>query len=297
MPATQSPTLQYTKKASPSSSSSSSTGVGIVSTLQDHQRQTLTKFKDSLPELLSTKNTSASEHAVALEFLMSDTALYCYLQGNKWDLANAQKQWLESVVWRVHTFRPHLISFEDADIRSQAERKTNYVNGFDKEGRPIIYLKKKADKKELETAIKIMPEHIHQIVIIMDFTLYNQAQSTPIPIALETIRILTTHYPERLARAYLVNAPVSLRIFLKIVWPFLDEPTRNKIHFVSAPGKQKQEKNKENMQQDSKPIAVVDPLINDWISLDMLEITYGGTLDFDYEHQVYWKSVQELGIV
>ncbi|CAG8695488.1 1534_t:CDS:2 [Ambispora leptoticha] len=265
MPASQTPTLQYTKKAS--SSSSSITGVGIVSTLQDNQQQILTKFRDSLPELLSTKDISASEHAAALKFLMSDTALYCYLQGNRWNLADAQKQWLKSVEVLNHKAGVKLLVFM------------------------------------LETAIKIMPEHIHQVVIIMDFTLYNQAQSTPIPVALETIQILTTHYPERLARAYLVNAPFSLRMFLKIVWPFLDEMTRNKIQFVSAPGKQNQDmkeevgENGENMQQDSKTVAVVDPLISDWISLDMLEITYGGTLDFDYEHQVYWKSAQELGIV
>jgi len=41
-----------------------------------------------------------------------------------------------------------MMSHKDEDISKCTRWRTNYVNGFDKSGRPIIYLKKRADKKE-----------------------------------------------------------------------------------------------------------------------------------------------------
>lgn len=120
-----------------------------------------------------------------------------------------------------------------------------------------------------------MPPGVHQIVLIMDFTLYNEAQSTPMSVAIETIKILTAHYPERLARAYIVNAPIGMRLFLNLVWPFLDDRTRNKVRMVTT-GKGE---------------------LLDWIDEDSLEVAYDGKLDFVFDHDVYWSKVKEERLV
>jgi len=61
------------------------------------------------------------------------------------------------------------------------------------------------------------------------FLLYSIAQQ---PTA--TIHILQAHYPERLYRAYFVNAPWFFRGFMKLVNPFIDAASREKFRFVST---------------------------------------------------------------
>lgn len=116
-----------------------------------------------------------------------------------------------------------------------------------------------------------MPATAHQLVIIMDFTLFHQSHSVPLPVAHETLTILSTHYPERLARAYLINAPFLLRCFLKLLSPFMDEVTRNKIVFVdNVPTEANTQDNAETKKVKSK----INPLLLEWIG----DCTYGGCI-------------------
>jgi hypothetical protein len=141
----------------------------------------------------------------------------------------------------------------------------------------------------------VMGPSVHQTIIIMDFTLYNQAQTVPFSIARETLHILSAHYCERLARCYLVNAPFALKIFLKLLWPFVDDVTRRKLIFASVtPCDSNAEKgaNTDGGVDEMEP----DPVMLEWIDRDMLEKAYGGDLDFCYDHDEYWRSAeQQLG--
>ncbi|CAG8492419.1 10534_t:CDS:2 [Paraglomus occultum] len=293
MPQTSIPTLTPT-----------SSGTDQLSSLTPDKLKLLSQFRSNLPNLLSSQKLSPSEST--LKPITTDIALYCYLQGNRWSLAEAEKQWLKTVAWRI-AYKTSEISHEDEDVSKCARFRTNYVNGFDKFGRPLIYLKKRADKHEkhdfaaglrllvhsLETALKVMPSTAHQLVIIMDFTLFHQSHSVPLPVARETLTILSTHYPERLARAYLVNAPFLLRCFLKLLSPFMDEVTRNKIVFVdNVPTEANMQDGAETKNGKSK----IDPILAEWIDESMLEVAYGGNLNFVYEHDIYWSFAEENGI-
>ncbi|KAK9762507.1 hypothetical protein K7432_011687 [Basidiobolus ranarum] len=219
--------------------------------------------------------------------LFDDYSLYRYLKATNWSIHDAFDRLEKTKHWR-ETFRPHEITFET--IRDQAARKSNYMNGFDINGRPIIYLKKVADKNEgndpelgfkllifsLEQAIKVMPPTVYQLVVIMDFTLYSQSQSVPLGIAKRTIDTLANHYPERLGLSIMFNAPWVFSMFFNMVQPFLDKVTKEKIKFV-----------KKNQNPGStSPFSI--------IPADTLEVAYGGNHSFDYDHDEYFKHMQEL---
>ncbi|RUS33890.1 CRAL-TRIO domain-containing protein [Jimgerdemannia flammicorona] len=281
------PTLRFTGNSLQPSS---------LDTLTADEKQLVTSFRDSVPTIFP------GEHSPAMaRFLADDLTLYRYLQGEKWNLGRAQAALQKTIAWRDENgvdsgLRPE-------DVEKQSRGKTNYFNGFDRHGRPLMYIKKRNDKGEelnfkmgiqlmvlvLETAIAAMPNGVHQLIIILDFTLSNQAQPTPFSVAIETLRILTTHYPERLARACLVNAPTAMRLSLNLIWPFMDERTKSKIKFVNAAptgttpatGGSKTGKND----------------LLECIEAEALETTYGGTLEFEYNHDVYWQKAREEGLV
>ncbi|ORY02110.1 CRAL/TRIO domain-containing protein [Basidiobolus meristosporus CBS 931.73] len=223
------------------------------------------------------------------ENLFDDSSLYRYLKATNWSVQNAFDRLEKTKQWR-ETFRPNEITFEA--VRDQALQKSNYVNGFDMYGRPVIYLKKVADKHQdkdpeegfkllifcLERAIKVMPPTVHQLVVIMDFTLYSESKSIPLNIAKRTIDTLANHYPERLGLSIMYNAPWVFSMFFNMVQPFLDKVTKEKIKFV-----------KKKMADSSSPFAI--------IPADLLETTYGGNLPFDYDHDQYYQRTKELDLL
>ncbi|KAJ3201470.1 hypothetical protein HDU67_001327, partial [Dinochytrium kinnereticum] len=89
-----------------------------------------------------------------------------YLRATRWDADKAAAKLRETVRWRVE-YRPH--ELKNSDLRGESKGGNNYINGFDKEGRPIIYIKKRGKAEDpyknvqllvliIEYAIKIMPE-------------------------------------------------------------------------------------------------------------------------------------------
>src|SRR3954454_23527201 len=94
-----------------------------------------------------------------------------------------------------------------------------HMNGFDNSGHPILYLRPglentSASPSQLrfvvfnfESAIKIMPENIEKIVIIIDFNFNNcTARNSPgLGVAKEFMHVLSSHYPERLEYSLIIN--------------------------------------------------------------------------------------------
>jgi hypothetical protein len=48
------------------------------------------------------------------------------------------------------------------------------------------------------------------------------------------LTMLMNHYPERLHRVYLVDAPVLFRAFWALISPFVDPVTKEKFQFVTG---------------------------------------------------------------
>ncbi|SRR6266496_1429505 len=102
---------------------------------------------------------------------------------------------------------------------SKAVTGKMHINGFDKDGRPILYLRPGLENTlpgsdqlrytifNFESAIKIMPENVENIVIIIDFNFNNctSRRSPGLGVAKEFMHVLGSHYPERLGYAMIIN--------------------------------------------------------------------------------------------
>lgn len=182
--------------------------------------------------------------------------------------------------WSMEDFSS-LISFADDGLIRQG--------GFDKVGRPVIYCKPSLFFPSMVTD---QDELVAFFVYYMDTLLSmaaknNQEDFTAIAdlagwsmknFSMELMRImiglLQNHYPERLGRVFVINAPWVFRGAWKMIYPLLDERTRCKIY----------------LQSDSK--------IKETIAEAELEMSYGG-VHADYPNRdpiivpLYEKAARE----
>ncbi|KAI8451896.1 CRAL-TRIO domain-containing protein [Phakopsora pachyrhizi] len=112
----------------------------------------------------------------------------------------------------------------------------------------------------LERTIDLMPPGVENLSLIIDFGSNHSASSgspTTVYQAKEVIKILQTYYCERLGKAICINVPWVFWGFYKLVKPFLDSRTAEKIEF--------------------------DPVLTDLVPAEQLpKEPFGGDLDFEY---------------
>jgi hypothetical protein len=198
----------------------------------------------------------------------NDACQQRYLRAHKNNVANAVRGLYETILWR-REYQPDKITLED--VASEGLANNTFTNGFDRKGRPIIYVKKRGVLGDpvknvrllvyvLESAIKLMKNDVDRWIIVFDFQEYSRANSPPLNISKQTLDILSKHYPERLGCAFFTFTPWIFGIFWSVFSRFVDPITSKKIHFIG-----------EDMNH-----------LLELIDVDQLEKKYGGTLDFDF---------------
>ncbi|KAJ3034120.1 hypothetical protein HDV00_005441 [Rhizophlyctis rosea] len=260
--------------------------------LTEEQNSALATVRSQVKEIVPSTFTE-HEQAYAINWL-TDACLRRYLVAHKWNVENAVKGLKDTVTWRKEY---GVDSITPEEVRPESVTGCNYFNGFDKAGRPIIYLKKRAVSENpelnvrllvysIETAINAMPEGIGKLHIIMDFTHYTRANSPPLHISRLTLTILQSHYPERLGRIHMMNSPRVFSFFWSLFSPFVDPITRDKIRFVTWDKTKTFEKGGKNN----------SPVLED-IDVNVLEKDYGGKSEFTFDHDLYWKTAREVGLL
>lgn len=224
----------------------------------------------------------------------NDHCLLRYLRAHQWNIDRAFKALRETLRWR-RKYKPHLI--DPADLSEEARTGKEYLNGYDKFGRPILYLRNHRENTKnhgaqirllifnLETAIKLMPSGVEKIVLIFDFQHYSASNSPPIHVSKYFLHVLASHYPERLGMMFACNAPWYFWIFYKLIAPFIHPVTKAKIRFVEVKSMKKIKLEDEGGQWAN--------LLN-YIDINMLEEDFGGELNFEYRHEVYWPHLCEV---
>lgn len=85
--------------------------------------------------------------------------------------------------------------------------------------------------------------------------------------SVQVLNILQDHYPERLGRAFVINVPFLLNAFYKMINPFIDPATREKVKF--------------------NPNCVKDG----YFEPDMLiKENWGGNRTVEYVHEKFWPA-------
>ncbi|AQZ14607.1 PDR16 (YNL231C) [Zygosaccharomyces parabailii] len=212
-----------------------------------------------------------------------------YLRATKWEEKDAIDRIVASLAWRREFGISHMGDENGDELKSdqvsiENETGKQVVLGYENDARPILYLKPgrqntKTSRRQvqhlvfmLERVIDFMPVGQDSLALLIDFKEYpdvpkvqGNSKIPPIGVGKEVLHILQTHYPERLGKALLTNIPWIAWTFLKLIHPFIDPMTREKLVF--------------------------DQPFPDYVPVDQLDKTYGGRLDFTYKQDVYWPAL------
>jgi len=165
-------------------------------------------------------------------------------------------------------------------VKIEAETGKIILNGFDKDGRPILYMRPGRENTEtsprqlrhlvwcLERAKDFMPPGQESLVIIVDYKSTTLRTNPSISIASKVLTILQQHYVETLGRAIVTNLPMLLNFFYKGISPFLDPVTRDKMRF--------------------------NPDLLELVPKSQLDSDFGGDFEFEYDHETYWKQIVDF---
>ncbi|KAH9486476.1 CRAL-TRIO domain-containing protein C23B6.04c [Psilocybe cubensis] len=209
-----------------------------------------------------------------LRWLNQPDTIPRYMRSAKWDLPDAKKRILATLEWR-REFKPDLIRPDEVKIESETGKII--INGFDKDGRPIIYMRPGRENTEtsprqlrhlvwcLERAKDLMPPGQESLVIIVDYKSTTLRTNPSISVARKVLNILQQHYVETLGRAIVVNLPFLLNFFYKGIAPFLDPVTRDKMRF--------------------------NPDLFELVPASQLDADFGGEHEYEFEPESYWDQI------
>ncbi|KZP10091.1 CRAL/TRIO domain-containing protein [Athelia psychrophila] len=212
-----------------------------------------------------------------LKWLSRPDTIPRYMRAAKWKLEDGKKRIKGTLEWR-RDFKPDLISPDEVKIESETGKII--LNGFDIDGRPIIYMRPGHENTErsprqvrhlvwwLERARDFMPPGQESLVIIVDYKSTTLRTNPSISVASKVLTILQQHYVEHLGRALVVNLPYLLNFFYKGISPFLDPVTRDKMRF--------------------------NPNLLELIPKEQLDADFGGDYHFEFEKDSYWQQVVEF---
>ncbi|RYO76611.1 hypothetical protein DL764_010287 [Monosporascus ibericus] len=203
-----------------------------------------------------------------------------YLKATKWHEKDSEKRLLGTLAWR----REYGVEELTADhISPENETGKQVLLGYDKQTRPVHYLipgRQNTDVSPrqvqhlvfmVERVIELMPARQDTLCLLVNMAKSkNRSNTAPgIGQAREVLHILQTHYPERLGWALVINVPWVVTGFFKLIHPFMDPMTREKLKFNDD--------------------------LTKYIPKEHLMKGYeGGELDFEYDHSAYWPALNEL---
>lgn len=209
----------------------------------------------------------------------NEACLIRYLVARDWSLSKSHKMIRNTLKWREE-YKPDQISFNE--IKSVAETGKLYNHGCDKSGRPIVIMVPARENSKdyaqnlryvvytIERAVAAMPPGVEQMALLIDFKGYSRHNAPPLNVSLETLNILSNHYPERLGLALMVDSPWLFSLAWKAISPFINPRTHSKIHFLS--GDEKKEK------------------LLQYIESSDLEQRYGGQSAFLWNLESYFSN-------
>jgi hypothetical protein len=211
-----------------------------------------------------------------------------YLRATKWVVNDAISRIELTIAWRREF---GIAGAFDADnvvngdlCSEENETGKEVILGFDNDCRPCLYLKPgrqntKTSQRQvqhlvymLERVIDYMPSGQDSLALLIDFKAHpigtENGKIPPVSTGRQVLHILQTHYPERLGKALLTNIPWLGWTFLKIIHPFIDPLTREKLVF--------------------------DNPFPNYVPTEQLDKDFGGEVNFEYKHDLYWKEMIKI---
>ncbi|KAJ3366895.1 hypothetical protein HDU91_001681, partial [Kappamyces sp. JEL0680] len=230
---------------------------------------------------------------------LDDACLKRYLRATRNELDNTVNRLVNTLVWR-RDYKPDEISTDE--IAEEAATGKEFVKGFCKEGRPILYLvparenSKNYDRMmrfvvfNMELAIKLMAEGVEQMIIIVDYKNVSVMNAPPMSVSKRFLQIIGDHYPERLGISFVMYPTWYLWVFFKLLKPFIDPITIQKIHLVDPEADRK--KASDELAKTGMGGAVSSVL--QYVDEQQLLEEYGGAWKWDWDFDEYWSYVSSV---
>ncbi|KUJ22066.1 CRAL/TRIO domain-containing protein [Mollisia scopiformis] len=245
---------------------------------QKSKYQSLLEIVKSWKEVPSTQGKGGLITESEIMWLTRECLLR-YLRATKWVTAEAAKRLLGTLTWR----REYGVEDLTGDhISPENETGKQIIIGYDIAARPCHYLNPGRQNTEpsprqvqhlvfmVERVINLMVPGQETLALLINFKSSKSRSNTAPGLGQgrEVLNILQTHYPERLGRALIINIPWIVNGFFKLITPFIDPLTRQKLKF------------NDDMRQHVPP--------------EQLWNEFHGDLEFEYEHDVYWPALLRL---
>ncbi|KAJ3129947.1 hypothetical protein HK098_007213 [Nowakowskiella sp. JEL0407] len=316
-----------------------------VSPLPEHslsaeQESALQELTSILPEIVSTVDSHDNEANYAnpeqkQEVKSQETewlnrnCLLRYLRATKWNVHAAVVRLEATLNWR-REYKPLQIAAEE--VEPEAESGKIFINGFDLHGRPIIHLFPQRENTKtydrqiryvvytLEKAIKMMPEGVEQVTILVDYEHIQMSNATPLSVSRKFLQVLGDHYPERFGMGVLINPGYYLYVLFKLIGPFMDPVTKSKIHFCNLKKQAEMhdlKKTSDDHSKHHKSSSTWSSMIfgshtgdndheshvegmggwtdlMDYIHPSDLLIEFGGEKNYEINHEKYWGSLTKI---
>lgn len=244
-----------------------------------------TKYEEFLTEVRAWESLPVSSAKGAESTPLDDNermwltreCLLRYLRATKWNLAQSSTRLRSTAVWR-REFGTEKLSA--SYISPENEKGKQVQLGFDKSGRPCLYLLPQNQNTKpgprqvehlvymLERTLDLHPPAQESLALLIDFRNTSSGGTPGLGIAKQVLDILQNHYPERLGRALLTHLPWYVSLFLKAINPFIDPVTKEKIKY-------------------NEPLT-------DHVPAEQLMKASGGDIDFKYDHDLYWPALEKL---
>ncbi|PYI14059.1 CRAL/TRIO domain protein [Aspergillus violaceofuscus CBS 115571] len=225
----------------------------------------------------SVKNAPTAPLTDSERMFLTRECILRYLRASKWNVSEATTRLQRTLTWR----REYGVEKLTADyISIENETGKQVILGYDIEGRPCLYLIPSKQNTEtsdrqiehlvfmLERVIDLMGPDQETLALLVNFKETKSGQNASIGQAKQTLNFLQNHYPERMGRALVINMPFLINGFFKIITPFIDPQTRQKLKF------------NEDLRQHVPP--------------EQLMKSMGGDVEFRYDHATYWPTLNQL---
>ncbi|KAK9798213.1 hypothetical protein WJX73_007072 [Symbiochloris irregularis] len=171
-----------------------------------------------------------------------------WLRAENYNVKKAATRLREHAAWRVK-YVPHG-SIPEADVQRELDTGKAYVQGFDKHGRPLTICTGRLHSK----AVRDLDETKRFICYTLDAALRSNdikrnpegkicsifdlrgmsMDSIDAAVLRAVFDLLANHYPERLGKLWMLDAPGIFYALWKVVSPFVDSVTKAKIEFVDG---------------------------------------------------------------
>ncbi|GAA6038889.1 hypothetical protein JCM8097_000556 [Rhodosporidiobolus ruineniae] len=207
------------------------------------------------------------------------------LRAVKWDYAAAVRRAEETAVWRREY---NVEGMKESDIWKEGETGKELVMGFDVNCRPVLYMHPYRQNTQvgpdqiafvvwcLERTLDLLPPTdpaVEMLCLCIDFGANQKdakGQPTTLGQARKVLEILQTYYCERLGKAVCVNIPQIFFAFYKLVSPFVDPVTKEKIRFLDK----------------ADATSLIPP--------NQLQAIFGGNVNMAYDHATYFPALTKL---